>query len=103
MSTIVVTPLRRARTTYEDGFPKDNNLDPFPTPEVGDNYISAEVLLPLGGVLRWGKVISCKRDADGNTVGRAHERLILDTRTYNIEFGDETIIELMASKIDECM
>ncbi len=55
---------------YEEGLPNDNNLDPLPTPEAGDNYISAEILLPLGGVLRQGKVINRKRDADGNTVGR---------------------------------
>ncbi len=37
---------------YEEGLPNNNNLDLLPTPEVGDNYISAEVLLPLGSVLR---------------------------------------------------
>jgi hypothetical protein len=37
--------------TYKEGLPNDNNLDPLPTPEVGDSYISAEVLLPMGGVL----------------------------------------------------
>jgi hypothetical protein len=55
--------------TYEEGLPNDNNLDPLPMPEAGDNYISAEILLPLGGILMRGKVISCKRNADGNTVG----------------------------------
>jgi hypothetical protein len=72
-------------------------------PEAGDNYISAEVLLPLGGVLRRGKVISCKRNADGNTVGRAHDRPILDTRTYDVKFNNGTIVELTANKIAECM
>jgi hypothetical protein len=47
---------------YEEGSPNNDNLDLLPTPEVGDNYISAEVLLPLGSVLRRGKVISCKRE-----------------------------------------
>jgi hypothetical protein len=58
---------------YEEGLPNNNDLDPLPTPEVGNNYISAEVLLPLGGVLRRRKVISCKRNTDSNTVGQAHE------------------------------
>ncbi len=80
-----------------------NNLDLLPTPEAGDNYISAEVLLPLGGVIRRGKVISCKRDADGNTVGRAHEQPILDTRTYDVVFNDGMIKELMTNEIAECM
>jgi hypothetical protein len=88
---------------YEEGSPDDDDLDLLPTPEAGDNYISAEILLPLGGVLRRGKVISCKRDADGDTVGRAHDRPILNTRTYDIEFNDGTIAELTAIKISECM
>ncbi len=83
--------------------PDNNNLDPLPTPEAGDNYISAEVLLPLGGVLWRGKVISRKHDADGNTVGQAYDQLIFDTRTYDIEFNDGTITELTANKIAECM
>jgi hypothetical protein len=37
--------------TYEEGLPNDNDLDPLPTPEAGDNYISAEVLLHIGCVL----------------------------------------------------
>jgi hypothetical protein len=71
--------------------------------EVGDNYIVAEVLLSLGGALRRGKVISCKRNADGNTVGRAHEWSILNTRTHDVELNDGTITELMANKITKCM
>ena len=31
---------------YEEGLPGDDNLDPLPMLEVGDNYISAEVLSP---------------------------------------------------------
>ncbi len=48
-------------------------------------------------------MISRKRDADGNTVGRAHDRPILDTWTYDVEFDDGTIAELTANKISECM
>ena len=51
---------------YNKCLPDNNDLYPLPTPEAGDNYISAEVLLPLGGVIQQGKVISCKCDADGN-------------------------------------
>jgi hypothetical protein len=87
----------------EEGLPDNNDLDLIPMPETGDNYISAEVLLPLSSVLRQGKVISCKRNADGNTVDQAHDRPILDTRTYDVEFDDGTITELMANKIAKCM
>ncbi len=48
-------------------------------------------------------MISCKCDTDGTTVGRAHDRPILDTRTYDVEFDDGTITELMANKIAKCM
>ena len=50
-----------------------------------------------------GKVISFKRDADGNIVGRAHEKLILDTRTYDAEFNNSTITELTANVIAKCL
>ncbi len=88
---------------YEEGLPDDDNLDHLPMPEVGDNYISAEAFFPLGSVLIWGKVISCKRNDDGNTVGRAHNQSILDTRTYDVEFNGGTITELTANKIAKCM
>jgi hypothetical protein len=76
--------------TYEEDLPNNEVLNLLPPPEVGDNYISDEVLLPLGGVLRRGKVISCKHNTDGNTVGRAHDRPILNTRTYDIDSNDGT-------------
>ena len=31
---------------YEEGLIDDNDLDPLPTPEAGEYYISAEMLLP---------------------------------------------------------
>jgi hypothetical protein len=72
-------------------------------PEVGDKCISAEALLPLGGVPWWGKAIICNRDADRNTVGWAHDRPIFDTQTYDVEFKDGTITDLTANKIADCM
>jgi hypothetical protein len=88
---------------YEEGLPDNDDLDLLPTLEAGDYYISSEVLLPLGSVLRRGNVISCKHDADGNTVGWGHDRPILDTRTYDVKFNDGTITELTANKIAKCM
>jgi hypothetical protein len=67
---------------HEKGSPNKNDLDPLPMPKVGDNYISVEVLLPLGSVLRQGNVISCKCDADSNTVGWAHDWPILKTHGH---------------------
>ncbi len=48
-------------------------------------------------------MISCKRNADGNTVGWAHDRPILDTGTYVVEFDDGMITEPTANKIAVCM
>jgi hypothetical protein len=59
---------------YEEGLPNNNDLNLVSMPDAGHNYISAEVLLPLGGVLQQGKVISHKHNADRKTVGRANER-----------------------------
>jgi hypothetical protein len=89
---------------YEEGLPDHNNLDPLPTLEAGDNYIYAEVLLPLGSILRQGKVISCKRNVDRNTVSQAHERPILNTWTYDVKFNNGTITELRLIKLPSaCM
>ncbi len=50
-------------------------------PETGDNYLSAELMLPKGGVLVKGHVTACKHDWDGNPVGHANDNPILDTRS----------------------
>ena len=36
------------------------------TPEMGDNYLSAEIMLPRGGTMVKGRVATRKRDRDGN-------------------------------------
>jgi len=66
--------------TYDD----DHDLDPDHgdlkvTPEIGDNYLSAEISIPRGGSMAKGRVKSRKRDADGNPIGRADVNPILDT------------------------
>jgi hypothetical protein len=49
------------------------------TPEIGDNYTGAEILIPRGGVLARGRVTRRKRDANGNPIGQSHESTALDT------------------------
>ena len=66
--------------TYDD----DHDLDPDHgdlkvMPEIGDNYLSAEISIPRGGSMVKRCVKSCKRDADGNPTGRADANPILDT------------------------
>jgi hypothetical protein len=72
-------------------------------PEIGDNYLSAELILPKGGVMVKGHVTACKRDRNGNPVGHANDNPILDTRSYiiNVDDGDQT--ELTANMIGESL
>ena len=79
----------------------DNDHVLEPTPEVADNYLSMEILFPRGDAMARGRVISRKRDADGNPTGRQHDNPILDTRVYNVQFDDGEISELAANVIAE--
>jgi hypothetical protein len=73
------------------------------TPKIGDNYLSAELMLPKGGVLVKGRVTACKRDRDGNPVWHANDNTILDTRSYIVNFDDGDLTELTANMIDESL
>jgi hypothetical protein len=69
------------------------------TPEIGDNYLSSELMLPKGGVMVKGRVTACKRDQDGNPVGRANGNPILDTRSCIVNFNDGDQTELTTNMI----
>jgi hypothetical protein len=73
------------------------------TPKTGDNYSSAELMLPKGGVLVKGRVILRKRDRDGNPIGRANDNPILDTKSYIVKFDDGDQTELTANMIAESL
>jgi hypothetical protein len=73
------------------------------TPEIGDNYLSAELMLPNGGVMVKGRVTAHKRDWDSNPVGRANDNPILDTRLYIVDFDDGDHTELTANMIAESL
>ncbi len=73
------------------------------TPETGDNYLSAELMLPKGVVLVKGHVTARKRDRDGNPIGRANDNPILDTRSYIVNFDDGDQSELTINKIAESL
>jgi hypothetical protein len=84
-------------TFYDD----DHDLDPDHsdlevTPEMGDNYLNAEISVPQGGTLMKGCVTSWKRDKDGNPVGLANANPILNTREYmfTCDDGDETVLNV---------
>ena len=73
------------------------------TPEEQDNYVGAEVNLPIGGDMRSGRVIRRARNSDGELEGTANKNPILDTRTYTVEFPDGQLGEYSANVIAENM
>ena len=60
-------------------------------------------MLPHGGVLTKGRVTARKRDTAGNPVGLADPNLILDTRSYIVNFADGDQAELSANLIAESL
>ncbi len=73
------------------------------TPEMGDNYLTAELMLPRGGTMVKGRVSARKRDRDSNPVGLANSNPILDTRSYIIKFDDNDQTKLTANLIAESL
>ena len=53
-------------------------------PEVGDNYIGAEILLPREDQIARSHVVARTQDAIENVIGRSHKNSILDTRMYQV-------------------
>jgi hypothetical protein len=78
------------------------------TAETYDALISAEVLMPKGGILIPAKVIGRKHDLQGQPLELANANPILDTRVYDVQFPDghtesyaaNTIVENMYAQVD---
>ena len=66
-----------------------------------DGYITVQVLLPKGDEFKVGTVVRRKVDDRGNPTGRSNENPILDTREYDVEFGDGDVLEYSANVIAE--
>ncbi len=58
------------------------------TPKAYDEYLTAEVLLPIMGNVTKANVTGRKRDADGNPIGKRNVNPMLDTREYEVVFPD---------------
>jgi hypothetical protein len=67
--------------------------------EAYDEYLAAEVILPKGENMVLGKVVGCKRDLDGNPIGKGHSNPIFDTRLYQVQFPNGHIEEYSANVI----
>jgi hypothetical protein len=72
-------------------------------PEIGDNYMFAELMLPKGGVMVKGHVTARKRNRDSNTIGPANVKQNIDTRSYIVNFDNGNQTELTANMIAESL
>lgn len=68
-----------------------------------DEFLHAQVNLPIGGTMRSGTVVGRKRSVDGTLIGKRHANPILDTREYTVEFPDGAHAEYAANVIAENM
>jgi hypothetical protein len=73
------------------------------TPEMGDNYLSVEIILLRGGSLVKGCVSTCKCDQDGNPIELANSNSILDTRSYIVDFDNVDQTKITANMIAESL
>ena len=92
---------------YDDEHQEATTDDPpeqlSSTPQIGDNYLNLELMLPRGGTLARGRVTEHKRDHKGNIIGGSNANPILDTREYEVKFVDGDVTELTANAIAESM
>jgi hypothetical protein len=79
------------------------NPDDFNDEETYSRFTSAEVLLPKGDYEFIAKVTGCKRDSDGNPIGRYHPNPLLDTTVHEVEFPDGTVQDYAANVIAEAL
>ncbi len=73
------------------------------TPKSGDKYIQASIMIPRGNTFTCGTVVSCKRNAEGNIIGHAHDNLILESCIYDVDFADGKVTALTANFITKAM
>ena len=71
------------------------------SPELFDQYLTAQILLDRGGETQLGTVKRRKRNDNGNPVGISNPNPLLDTREYEVEFPDGSIDVLSTNTIAE--
>ena len=77
---------------HQDGTPDTPPEQLTPTPEIGDNYLNMEFILPHGGTLARRRVTELKRDHEVNVIGRSNANPILDTREYEVSLRMEMLL-----------
>ena len=73
------------------------------TADAYDNYINAQVCVPIAGELTRGKVLKRKLDRDGIPTGVKNDNPILDTRQYDVIFPDGEVNTYTANAIAESL
>ncbi len=79
------------------------DLDEEVTPEAGDEYVHASVMLRRGNQMMHGTVKARKRDPDGNPIGCQSDNPILDNQLYDVKFPDGEVTPLTANVIAQAM
>ncbi len=69
------------------------------SPEIQDQYIGAEVNLLVGGEMRAGTVKQMSMTSAGDLYGVSNPNPMLDTRSYDVEFPDGTVLPYTANTI----
>jgi len=73
------------------------------TKETYDAYLGVKLLIPSGDQFIVGRVMKWTRDGDGNPVGQRNSNPILDTRVYEVQFGDGSTVEYGANLVAKNM
>jgi hypothetical protein len=68
-----------------------------------DQYVGAQVSLPIGDKMMTATVRGRKRHSDGTLRGKANANPILDTRTYEVDFPHREKAEVAANIIAQNM
>jgi hypothetical protein len=71
------------------------------TPESYDEYLLAQMSLPVGGEFKRGEVVRRKRDHNGRPLGVRNTNPMLDTREYEVQFPDGSSQSYTANIIAE--
>jgi len=66
-------------------------------------YLGAELLVPSGDNYIMGRVTKCIRDSNGNPIGHCNSNPLLDTRRYEVQFGDGSMLEYAANLVAKNM
>jgi Reverse transcriptase (RNA-dependent DNA polymerase) len=108
ISINAITPEYEAYESFEEDRPDLSmpDTDTFQVgdeyePESYDGYITSQVLLPRGDDMKLGTVRQRKRDENNTPIGTGHDNPVLDTRIYEVEFGDGQVLEYSANVIAE--